>query len=222
MENGDHKAARACEQCYETVFPIMNDTPSISGSTIRMSDGITGPLSSFQEWRSVPVPDAGEDASSTSSTLLAVDLGPQCKPFYTDGKSSLDGPGLGRGASPRVRIKSPPRSGAYHQILERFNEGIQPGSGSTPGQRSNPELSSAEISGRFSALTVARASDYPPTSISTAGEPSLEIAGPTEGVSESPTSPGSSPPPMVRRGVSDSPKRQENTVKKKRFSMVPL
>ena len=42
------------------------------------------------------ISDVREDvlASSASSALLAVDLGPQHEPSYTDRESSLDSPGL--------------------------------------------------------------------------------------------------------------------------------
>ena len=203
----------------------MDGTPSVPGSTIRTGDGTTNSLSEFPEWRSVRISNAGEDvlASSASSALLAVDLGPQREPSYTDREPSLDGPGLGRGASPRIRIKPPSRPRSYLQILEDFNQGTPPGSVFTPGQRSNLEPSSAGISGSFGALTAAGAGGYLSTSFSTSGEPSPESAGPTEEVFESPTSPEFSPLPRVRWSISDSPKRKEDTVrKKKRFSIPAL
>ena len=182
-------------------------------------------LSEFPEWRSVRISNAGEDvlASSASSALLAVDLGPQREPSYTDREPSLDGPGFGRGASPRIRIKPPSRPRSYLQILEDFNEGSPSGSGFTPGQRSNLEPSSAGISGSIGALTAAGASGYLSTSFSTSGEPSPVSAGQSDGVLESPTSPEFSPPPRVRWSISDSPKRKEDTIrKKKRFSIPAL
>jgi len=78
------------------VFPIIDGTPSIPGSSIRVGGGTTNSLSEFPEWRSVRTSNVGEDvlASSASSALLAVDLGPQREPSHADRESSLDGPGL--------------------------------------------------------------------------------------------------------------------------------
>jgi len=203
----------------------MDGTPSVPGSSTRTGDGTVNSLSEFPEWRSVRILNGGEDvlASSASSALLAVDLGPQREPSYTDREPSLDGPGLGRGASPRIRIKPASRPRSYLQILGDFNEGTPPGSGFAPGQRYNLEPSNAGISGSIGALTAAGTSGYLSTSISTTAEPSPESAGPTEQVFEPPTSPEFSPPPRVRWSISDSPKRKEDTVrKKKRFSIPAL
>ena len=167
----------------------------------------------------------GEDvlASSASSALLAVDLGPQRESFYTDREPSFDGMGFSRNASPRVRIRPPSRPRSYLQILGDFNEGSPPGSGFTTGQRSNLEASSVGVSNSIGALTAAGASGYLSTSISTSGEFFPESAEPVEDVFESPTNPEFNPPPRVRWSISASPKRKEDTVrKKKRFSMPAL
>ena len=203
----------------------MDGTPSVPGSITRTGGGTTNSSLEFPEWRSVRISNVGEDvlASSASSALLAVDLGPQRELSYTDREPSLDSPGLGRSASPRIRIKPPSRPRSYLQILEDFNEGTPSGPGFTPGPRSNPEPSSVGISSSFGALTAAGAGGYLSTSYSTSGEPSPESAGPTEEVFESPTSPEFGPPQRVRWSIVDSPKRKEDTVrKKKRFSIPAL
>ncbi|KAF9651929.1 hypothetical protein BDM02DRAFT_3184175 [Thelephora ganbajun] len=219
-----HKAARACEQCYETVFPIMDGTPSIPGPSVRAAGGTMNSLSELPEWRSVRISNLGEDAlASASSALLAVDLGPQRESSQTDREPSFDDPVLGRNASPRVRIKPASRPRSYLQILEDFNEGSPSGSGFTTGQRSNFEASSTGMNNSIGVLTAAGASGYLSTSISTSGEFSPESAEPTEDVLESPSSPEFSPPPKVRWSISASPRRKEDTIrKKKRFSMPAL
>ena len=191
---------------------------------MRAGGGTTNSLSEFPEWRSVRISNTGEDvlAASASSALLAVDLSPQRESSHTDREPSLDNPALNRNASPRIRVKQPPRPRSYLQILEDFNEGSPSGPGVTPGRINNLETSSAGVNG-IGALTAAEASGFLSTSMSTSGEFSPESAEPTEDVFESPTSPEFCPPPRVRWSVSASPKRREDTVrKKKRFSMPAL
>lgn len=203
----------------------MDGTPSIPGSAIMAGGGTINSLSEFPEWRSVRISNIGEDAlaSSASSALLAVDLSPQRESFHTDREPSLDTPAYSRNASPRIRIKPPPRPRSYLQILEDFNEGSPSGSGFVTGQTSNFEASSVGVNNNIGALTAAGASGFLSTSISTSGEFSPESADPTDDVFESPTSPELSPPPKIRWSISASPKRREDTVrKKKRFSMPAL
>ena len=204
----------------------MDGTPSIPSSSIRRGGDTMNSLSELPEWRSVPVPNIGEDAlaSSASSALLAVDFGPQREPSYTtDREPSLDGPGTGRNASPRVRIKPPSRPRSYLQILEDFNEGSPPGSGFTTGQRSNLGASTAGISGSVGVLAAAGVNGYLSTPMSASSEFFPEGTEPAEEAIESPTSPDFSPPPRVRWNVSASPRRKEDTVRrKKRFSMPAL
>lgn len=202
----------------------MDGTPSVPGSSIRAGGGTTNSLSEFPEWRSVRISNTGEDvlAASASSALLAVDLSPQRESFHRDREPSLDNPALNRNASPRIRVKQPPRPRSYLQILEDFNEGSPSGSGVITGQTNNLEAPSVGVNG-IGALTAAEASGFLSTSMSTSGDFSPESAEPTEDVFESPTSPEFSPPPRVRWSVSASPKRREDTVRrKKRFSMPAL
>lgn len=219
-----YKSARACEQCYETVFPVMDGTPSIPGSSIRAGDGTVNSLPEFPEWRSVRISNTGEDifASSASSALLAADLSPQRESSHTDRETSFDSPALSRNASPRIRIKQPPRPRSYLQILEDFDKGGPPGSGFPAGQASNLENSSVGVHNNTSRLSAGGAGGFPSTSVLTLGEVSSG-EGHTEDVFESPTSPEYSLPQRVRWSVSVSPKRREDTIrKKKRFSMPAL
>lgn len=203
----------------------MDGTSSIPNSSIRAAGGTTNSFSEFPEWRSVRISNVGEDvlASSASSFLLGVDLGHQREASQPDREPSLDGLVLGHSPSPRVRIKPPSRPRSYLQILEDFNGGGPSGSGFSAGQRSNLEVSSLGMNDGIGALTAVGASGYLSTSMSTSGEFSPESAEPVEDVVESPTSPEFSPPPRVRWNVSASPRRKEDTVRrKKRFSMPAL
>jgi FYVE/RhoGEF/PH domain-containing protein 5/6 len=162
-------------------------------------------------------------ASSASSALLGVDLSPQRESSYTDREPSIDNPAFHRNASPRIRIKPPPRPRSYLQILEDFNEGSPSGSGFTTGQTSNLEVSNVGVNISIGALTAAGASGFLSTSMSTSGDLSPASAGPTEDVLESPITPELSPPPKVRWSVPASPKRREDTIRRrKRFSMPAL
>ena len=199
----------------------MDGTPSVPGSSIRADGDTMSSLSEFPEWRSVRMSNAGEDAlaSSASSALLAVDFGPQRESSHTDREPSLDGP-FGHNPSPRVRIKPPSRPRSYLQILEDFSEGSPSGSGFPTSREGNLEVSGAGVNDGMGSAGV---NGYLSTSISTSGELSPESAEPVEDVLESPTSPEFSPSPKVRWSVSVSPKRKEDTVrKKKRFSMPAL
>ena len=203
----------------------MDGTPSIPGSAIRKDGATTNSLSEFPEWRSIRIQNTGEDvlASSASSALLAVDLVQREPSSHTDREPSLDGTGFIRNASPRVRIKPPSRPRSYLQILEDFNEGSPPGSGFTTGQKSILEPPSAGMSSSIGMLTAAEASGNLSTSRSTSGEFFPSSAEPTEDMFESPTSPDFNPPPRVRWSVPASPRRKEDTVRrKKRFSMPAL
>lgn len=204
----------------------MDGTPSIPGSSVRAGAGTTDWLSEFPEWRSVRISNAGEDAlaSSASSALLAVDLGPQHEYSPTD-KEPLDNPALNlnRNASPRIWIKPSPRPRSYLQIAGDYNEGGPSGSGVAAGRASNLGPSSVGVNNGIGGLTTAGASECLSTSISTSGEFIPASAEPTENMSESPTSPELSPPPKIRWSVPASPKRREDTVRrKKRFSMPAL
>ena len=157
--------ARACEQCFETVFPIVDGTPS---SLIRVGGGTTTSLSELPEGRSVRISNVGEDAlvSSASPALLAVDLRPQREYSHTDRESSLDGPGLSHNPSPHVQIRPSSRPRSYLQTPENFNEGSPSRSEFTISQRSNLEVSSADVNNSIGALTSAGASEYLSTPIS--------------------------------------------------------
>jgi len=204
----------------------MDGTPSIPSSSIRAGGGTMNSLSELPEWRSVRVSNVGEDAlaSSASSALLAVDLRPRRESSSTDREPSADGLVLGRNPSPRIRIKPPPRPRSYLQIPQDFNnEGSPSDMGFPTGHRSILEVSSIGMNNSVGALTPAGASGFLSTSISTSGDFSPENVETAEDVLESPTSPEFSSPLKVRWSISASPKRREDTVrKKKRFSMPAL
>lgn len=116
--------ARACDACYETVFPLMDPLSDVPGEGIsydgKGSDTIPS-LSNLPSWLSMPSLPAG----SSPQALMAIDR----EPSRGSASSILEelpdfGPGDKRA---RVRMKSPqhgrPRS--YHQLLEDFENNDQ-------------------------------------------------------------------------------------------------
>ncbi|KAJ7604394.1 hypothetical protein FB45DRAFT_957079 [Roridomyces roridus] len=136
------KPARACNACYETVFPVLPPEHEDSGEgepqngmLDATNNGLTNSLSNFPSWLSMPsLPLAG---ASTTEALMALDRKPGHQPQSTQSKYERLR-GVNRGASSsygqqqqgfvevtnngsRVRVRSPPpRPRSYHQILEDF------------------------------------------------------------------------------------------------------
>ncbi|KAF7317581.1 hypothetical protein MKEN_00845100 [Mycena kentingensis (nom. inval.)] len=136
------KPARACNACYETVFPLL-DNPAEEDlerapeeeqqqqhHSNSMLDTVSS-LSNFPSWLSMP----SLPLSSTPEALMAIDRGQyrqqQVKyerlrradasqyASYAD-DADMSGSGSAHGV---VRVRSPPpRPRSYHQILEDFEE----------------------------------------------------------------------------------------------------
>lgn len=124
------KPARACEACYETVFPLLD--PPIDGSdpfstsvSASSTNTITA-LSNFPSWLSMP----SLPISSMPEALMAIDREPRVLSSIEDPEVDfMDeyGGELKEGVH-RVRLKSPSRQRSYHEILEDFNvEGLDHG-----------------------------------------------------------------------------------------------
>ncbi|KAJ7691928.1 hypothetical protein B0H17DRAFT_1330923 [Mycena rosella] len=145
------KPARACNACYETVFPLLDDPHENEDATMldsAHSNNTMSSLSNFPSWLSMPsLPLAN---TNTTEALMALDRGASqqrtqqkyerlrrgAESSYAASAVDL---GLGRGLHPedemsyssyvemageRVRVRSPPpRPRSYHQLLEDF-EGI--------------------------------------------------------------------------------------------------
>ncbi|KAJ7605596.1 hypothetical protein FB45DRAFT_1069241 [Roridomyces roridus] len=135
------KPARACNACYETVFPVLPPEHEDSGEgepqngmLDATNNGLTNSLSNFPSWLSMPsLPLAG---ASTTEALMALDRKPGHQPQSTQSKGvffcrlrRLSGE-YGQqqqgfvevtNNGSRVRVRSPPpRPRSYHQILEDF------------------------------------------------------------------------------------------------------
>ncbi|KAJ6568436.1 hypothetical protein DFH09DRAFT_983267 [Mycena vulgaris] len=131
------KPARACNACYETVFPLLDSPPEDDEGDAEprsMLDSNTmSSLSNFPSWLSMP----SLPLASTTDALMAIDRGQQRQQNQKyerlrrgDASEFLglhpqDGSDMSHVemAGERVRVKSPPpRPRSYHQILEDFED----------------------------------------------------------------------------------------------------
>lgn len=124
---GPGKPARACDACYETVFPVI--TPSASPNMSSASPTFT--LSNFPSWQSTPA----LALARPPSLLMAIDkgssnreLGSVDDAMYSDAHSrnqSTDievGGEHGESIHPVIRIKPASRPRSFLHILEDFQE----------------------------------------------------------------------------------------------------
>ncbi|KAA1477233.1 hypothetical protein DENSPDRAFT_578152 [Dentipellis sp. KUC8613] len=117
------KPARACDACYETVFPIID--PSASPHVPPPTFTLTG----FPSWQSMPALAMPGARPRPASALMAIDLGPKRALSRIDDAPTpaefddCGGNGSGGGTPPRpvIRVKPPSRPRSFHQILEDFH-----------------------------------------------------------------------------------------------------
>ncbi|KAF9459286.1 hypothetical protein BDZ94DRAFT_1224932 [Collybia nuda] len=112
------KPARACDACYETVFPLLDHPPESAG-TLGHSQGNVDTITSlnhFPSWLSIP-----SLPSSTPQALMAIDREPpRDVPTVIHEEEAAD---LGADRQARVRLRShSTRPRSYHQILEDFED----------------------------------------------------------------------------------------------------
>ncbi|KAJ7080749.1 hypothetical protein B0H15DRAFT_1025045 [Mycena belliarum] len=137
------KPARACNACYETVFPLL-DSPAEADdgdtephSMLEAHSSTMSSLSNFPSWLSMPSLPLASTASTTEA-LMAIDRGQQRQQNQKYDRLRRGDVGDFVGLHPeeasdmshvemageRVRVRSPPpRPRSYHQLLEDF-EGI--------------------------------------------------------------------------------------------------
>ncbi|KAF8211050.1 hypothetical protein K438DRAFT_1664934 [Mycena galopus ATCC 62051] len=145
--SGSSKAARACNACYETVFPLLDSPPEDDEAAadhnpmLDAHSNTVSSLANFPSWLSMP----SLPLASTTEALMAIDRGPQRQ--STSAKyerlrrgagepSDWDGNGMhpeeGSEMSTQVEMTAhdrvravrspPPRPRSYVQILEDFEE----------------------------------------------------------------------------------------------------
>lgn len=107
----ESKPARACDACYETVFPVMDapsdeefDSTANNTNHRTINSDTLGTLSGFPSWLSMPVIPVASNPASAPQALMAIDLDSESKMVLGDPKG-------------RARVRSRPRS--YHQIFSQ-------------------------------------------------------------------------------------------------------
>ena len=114
-KNESSKPARACDACYDTVFPLL-DPPSPEKRSSNLpensADTITS-LSSLPSWVSMPALPVDKQPQA----LMALDLTPSRDASF-DGDATADD----REKKGRLRLRPHQRLRSYHQILEDFEE----------------------------------------------------------------------------------------------------
>ncbi|TFK56922.1 hypothetical protein OE88DRAFT_73335 [Heliocybe sulcata] len=131
-----NKPARACDACYETVFPVIQDGSSPTDAVPPAQT--IGTLSNFPSWQSISMPSlALPGPGARASALMAIDLGSPKRPLeaVAEGDSGVvtldDGSEVVVPPLSRLRSKTYNRPKSYVQILEEFQEqehGLSPSS----------------------------------------------------------------------------------------------
>jgi FYVE, RhoGEF and PH domain containing 5/6 len=113
----ESKPARACDACYETVFPLIdapsdddtdnpNDLKTINTDTL-------GTLSGFPSWLSMPVLPVASNPLTVPQALMAIDLDHDREREAIASRMVVEDP------KGRARLRSRPRS--HHHFLEDFS-----------------------------------------------------------------------------------------------------
>jgi len=107
------KPARACDACYDTVFPVLESPQDGSAPT-----GTTHSHLTLSGLKSMPSLLISDKPSSSPSALMAINLeSPKRMLHRIDDESADSGP-----SAAAVRMKPPARPRSYIQILEDFQE----------------------------------------------------------------------------------------------------
>ncbi|KAI0830855.1 hypothetical protein BC628DRAFT_1312595 [Trametes gibbosa] len=128
-KDASSKSARACEACYETVFPLLEQP---SEPRVSVTAGTTHSHFTLSGLKSMPSLLLNDVAPSTSSAsaLMALDIdSPSPRRPQLPRIDSADAEGLAAGdagaphvAVAAVRLKPAPRPKSYIQLLEDFHE----------------------------------------------------------------------------------------------------
>ncbi|CCM02758.1 uncharacterized protein FIBRA_04866 [Fibroporia radiculosa] len=112
-----HKPARACDACYETVFPLLDmKGVSVPAGTIHSRLTLSG-------LKSMPSLMLSDRSGSSPSALMAIDVDNPRRILYRMEDEVVAADELEAGPSvPAIRIKPASRPRSYIQILEDFQE----------------------------------------------------------------------------------------------------
>ncbi|GJE89658.1 FYVE, RhoGEF and PH domain-containing protein [Phanerochaete sordida] len=115
-----HKSARACDACYDTVFPVMTPGPEPAGATATISHLTLSGL------RSMPSLLLEDSIHTSPSVLMAIDVEPMMRRQRSrdvhlapvPSREPSDGPVR----MPAVRIKAPSRPRSFIEIVHDLND----------------------------------------------------------------------------------------------------
>ncbi|OCH93011.1 hypothetical protein OBBRIDRAFT_772455 [Obba rivulosa] len=112
-----HKPARACEACYETVFPLLDPSDVVPDAT----HGTTHSHFTLSGLKSMPSLAISDSHSKTPPALMAIDVeSPKRTSSHDDERSPHES--HEPGGVPAIRVKPLARPRSYIQILEDFEE----------------------------------------------------------------------------------------------------
>ncbi|KAG5341546.1 hypothetical protein C0989_009619 [Termitomyces sp. Mn162] len=118
-QDNSSKPARACDTCYETVFPLIDPvpdaTPEKTGAIHQQDTDRFPSLSSLPSWLSVP----SFPGTSTPRSLMAIEREPSPSISYVQDFSAYDQSGNHRRIKPRLQST---RVRSYNQLLENFEQ----------------------------------------------------------------------------------------------------
>lgn len=138
-----HKSARACDACYDTVFPVMSPAPEPATATATISRLTLSGL------RSMPSLLLEDSIQASPSVLMAIDIEPASRRPHPKAEVHLPlippapsrDPSDGLQHIPAVRIKTPSRPRSFIQIVQDLND--------PPDETSSP-MGTSPTASRFS------------------------------------------------------------------------
>ncbi|KAI0370022.1 hypothetical protein BV20DRAFT_967006 [Pilatotrama ljubarskyi] len=141
------KSARACEACYDTVFPLLEQPPE---PQVSVTAGTTHSHFTLSGLKSMPSLLLNDMMASTPSALMAIDIESPKRPLarIDDDPYAPEEPSGPSVAA--VRLKPAPRPKSYVQILEDFQEQGQ----GQRGEYASPSPSASPRASRFSQHTM--------------------------------------------------------------------
>ncbi|KAL1951034.1 hypothetical protein VTO73DRAFT_183 [Trametes versicolor] len=198
------KSARACEACYDTVFPLLEQP---SEHQVSVTAGTTHSHFTLSGLKSMPSLLLN-DMTSTPSALMAIDVeSPRRALTRIEDASESATPEEPSGPSiAAVRLKPAPRPKSYVQILEDFHEEGH-GAGAR-GEYPSPSPSASPRASRFSERTM----DETHGVLDERDEDVFNDHGPGQDVEISPADDG-------ERSAPTTPRRENTARRHKRFSL---
>lgn len=110
------KPARACDACYDAVFPLLEYTPHGVGA------GTTHAHLTLSGLKSMPSLVLGDSRGASPAALLAVDLALESPKRVLTRIEDDESAGVDDGEVPAIRVRAAARPRSYVQILQDFQQ----------------------------------------------------------------------------------------------------